>query len=276
MIKMEKKKSTTRHLQRILPLKRLCCRSSVLSGATVFSPFRKASPMCAWRVNLLKSWNTYQRKHYQDQNQCLAHLPLWVIFNTNNVHLSSRIICSANNVIIVSKLRLQLPWRFVRWLRRNHQSYEIVGVPTFLPFVPHAFPLWDTLGSVAKSLIFSHTVTVQCFIILCVISWRPASDLATTAATSQEMMKLETTSQPLIIRPDHLNSRLPTYPISKDRCLRTGLRSLCGKSAVYARVAGRTRMAAAWRNMSSIVFHISIKGGGPLQQELSLPVIYCI
>ena len=26
-------------------------------------------------------------------------------------------------------------------------------------------------------------------------------------------------------------------------------------------------MAAAWRNMSSIVFHISIKGGGPLQQD---------
>ena len=146
MIKIERKKSTTRHLQRILPLKRLCCRSSVLSGATVFSPFRKASPMCAWRVNLLKSWNTYQRKHYQDQNQCLAHLPLWVIFNTNNVHLPSRVVCSANNVIIVSKLRLQLPRRFVRWLRRNHQSYEIVGVPTFLPFVPHAFPPVGHLG----------------------------------------------------------------------------------------------------------------------------------
>ena len=134
------------------------------------------------------------------------------------------------------------------------------------------FPLWDTLGSVAKSLIFSHTVTVQCFIILCVISWRPASDLATAAATSQEMMKLETTSQPLIIRPDHLNSRLSTYPISKDRCLRTGLRH---SKLVVRKICGlrescrkrRARMAAAWRNLSSIVFHISIKRGGPLQQD---------
>ena len=131
------------------------------------------------------------------------------------------------------------------------------------------FPLWDTLGSVAKSLIFSHTVTVQCFIILCVISWRPASDLATAAATSQEMMKLES----YITTFNHQTTLIPVCQHIRyqrtDACGQVcGTRSsLCGKSAVYARVAGRARMAAAWRNLSSIVFHISIKGGGPLQQD---------